>query len=252
MNSILWSCQQPEKQLLISNYKKVTEENIPFILRMGWDWVPGYLGLKWFNSPDDKWKNWSVWWNVYWQGKPRYSEKNCFRATFPLHMNWHVATVKNYLSEICDWPTGWLSNKQTSKRTNELTNFMKLCLRYKFRVSQRERKIKHLWKPTFQYYVQTTLPLDATLSQLNPSLLLRNFSDLDSSGRCPMRWYLKACRLQMVKAKAISVTDREGPEGCETSRLPHFLDNRLTDGGEVSPTRRPPFTPRMIPGTHLC
>jgi hypothetical protein len=34
-------------------------------------------------------------------------------------------------------------------------------------------------------------------------------------------------------------------------RLPHFLDNRLTDGGEVVRlTRRPPFTPRNIPGTH--
>jgi hypothetical protein len=33
-----------------------------------------------------------------------------------------------------------------------------------------------------------------------------------------------------------------GPQGCETTRLPHFLDNRLTDGGEVvSLTRRPPF-----------
>jgi hypothetical protein len=31
----------------------------------------------------------------------------------------------------------------------------------------------------------------------------------------------------------------------ETSRLPHFLDNRLTDGGEiVRLTRRPPFTPQ--------
>jgi hypothetical protein len=28
--------------------------------------------------------------------------------------------------------------------------------------------------------------------------------------------------------------------------------NRLTDGGEVSLTRRPPFTPRKIPGTHFC
>jgi hypothetical protein len=29
------------------------------------------------------------------------------------------------------------------------------------------------------------------------------------------------------------------------SRLPHFLENRLTDGGEVvSLTRRPPFTPQ--------
>jgi hypothetical protein len=35
------------------------------------------------------------------------------------------------------------------------------------------------------------------------------------------------------------------------SRLHYFLDNRLTDGGEVvSPMHRPPVTPRMIPGTH--
>jgi hypothetical protein len=32
-----------------------------------------------------------------------------------------------------------------------------------------------------------------------------------------------------------------------------FLDNRFTDGGEVvSLMRRPPFTPRKIPGTHFC
>jgi hypothetical protein len=32
-----------------------------------------------------------------------------------------------------------------------------------------------------------------------------------------------------------------------------FLDNRLTDCGEVvSLMRRPPFTPRKIPGTHFC
>jgi hypothetical protein len=41
-------------------------------------------------------------------------------------------------------------------------------------------------------------------------------------------------------SKAIPVTGRGGPEGCDTSRLPHLLDNRLTDGGEVvSLTRRP-------------
>jgi hypothetical protein len=46
-----------------------------------------------------------------------------------------------------------------------------------------------------------------------------------------------------VKGKAIPVTGRGGPQGCMTSRLPHFLHNRLTDGGEVvSLTRRPPFT----------
>jgi hypothetical protein len=55
------------------------------------------------------------------------------------------------------------------------------------------------------------------------------------------------------KGKAIPVTGREGPYGCETSRLPHFVDSRLTGGGEfVSLTRRSPFTPRKIPGTHFC
>jgi hypothetical protein len=55
------------------------------------------------------------------------------------------------------------------------------------------------------------------------------------------------------KSKAISVTGRAGPYGCERSRLQHFLDNRLTEGNEVvSLTRRPPFTPRNLPGTHFC
>jgi hypothetical protein len=47
------------------------------------------------------------------------------------------------------------------------------------------------------------------------------------------------------KGKAISVTGRGGPWGFETSRLPHFLDNRLTDSSEVvSLTHRPSLTPR--------
>jgi hypothetical protein len=37
----------------------------------------------------------------------------------------------------------------------------------------------------------------------------------------------------VVIGKAIPVTGREDPLGCETSRLPHFLISRLTDGGEV-------------------
>jgi hypothetical protein len=42
------------------------------------------------------------------------------------------------------------------------------------------------------------------------------------------------------KGKAIPTTGRRGPQGWETSSLPHFLDNRLTDGGEIfSLTRRP-------------
>jgi hypothetical protein len=44
-----------------------------------------------------------------------------------------------------------------------------------------------------------------------------------------------------------------GPQGCETSRLSHFLDNRLTDDGEViSLTRQPSCIRRKIPSTHFC
>jgi hypothetical protein len=44
------------------------------------------------------------------------------------------------------------------------------------------------------------------------------------------------------KGKVTPVTDRGGPYGCETSRFPHFLEYRFTDGGEVvSLKRRPPF-----------
>jgi hypothetical protein len=52
--------------------------------------------------------------------------------------------------------------------------------------------------------------------------------------------------------KAIPATGRGGPSGCETSRFPHFIDNRLTDGVKVvSPTRRPPFTRKNIPRIFL-
>jgi hypothetical protein len=55
------------------------------------------------------------------------------------------------------------------------------------------------------------------------------------------------------KGKTVPVSGRGVPEGCEMSRLPHFLDNPLTDGGEVVRlTHRPPFTHRKIPGTHFC
>jgi hypothetical protein len=51
------------------------------------------------------------------------------------------------------------------------------------------------------------------------------------------------------KSEAICVTGHGGPEACEMSRLPYFLDNRLTDGCEVvSLTCQPPFTLRKIPG----
>jgi hypothetical protein len=46
--------------------------------------------------------------------------------------------------------------------------------------------------------------------------------------------------------KAIPVTGREGPEGCETSRLSHFLHYWTTDGGEVTD----PEVSGSIPGAY--
>jgi hypothetical protein len=48
-------------------------------------------------------------------------------------------------------------------------------------------------------------------------------------------------RLQVlrVKCEAIPVTGRGGPKAYETSRLPHLVDSRLTDGGKVVSLARP-------------
>jgi hypothetical protein len=63
----------------------------------------------------------------------------------------------------------------------------------------------------------------------------------------------KLAILSEENGKAIPVAGRGGPQGYETSRLTHFVDNQLIVGGEVvSLRRRPPFTPRKIPGTHFC
>jgi hypothetical protein len=65
---------------------------------------------------------------------------------------------------------------------------------------------------------------------------------------CVVRVRICVCCFMIMNAgwwgkedmKKSSVTSRGGPWGCETSRLPHFLDNLLTDGGEVvSLARRP-------------
>jgi hypothetical protein len=53
---------------------------------------------------------------------------------------------------------------------------------------------------------------------------------------------VKICN-NKCKGKPLPVTDRRGPQGCETSILPDFLDIQLTDCGKVlSVTRRPSLT----------
>jgi hypothetical protein len=43
------------------------------------------------------------------------------------------------------------------------------------------------------------------------------------------------------------ITGHGGLQGCEASKLTHFLDTQLTDGGEVvSLTHHPPFTPERF------
>jgi hypothetical protein len=65
--------------------------------------------------------------------------------------------------------------------------------------------------------------------------------DADNYERKYMKM-LAVCNYRDIKkGTVIHVTGRGGPQGCETSRLPHFLDNQLTDGGEVvSPRQWPP------------
>jgi hypothetical protein len=56
------------------------------------------------------------------------------------------------------------------------------------------------------------------------------------------------------KSEAIPATGRGGAYGCEMLRIPHCLDNRLTDGGKLaSPKHRPRSTPHKhcFPATVL-
>jgi hypothetical protein len=71
----------------------------------------------------------------------------------------------------------------------------------------------------------------------------------DEDGSClrPCSHRDRYSRYHLYKGKSSPVRGRAGPYGCETSRLPQFLDNRLSDGCEVvSLKRRPPFTPEKF------
>jgi hypothetical protein len=61
---------------------------------------------------------------------------------------------------------------------------------------------------------------------------------------------INTVKVEMVKAKAIPVTDHAGLYGCKTSRLPYLLDNRLIDGREVVSLTRQPCCP-LPPGRFL-
>jgi hypothetical protein len=75
----------------------------------------------------------------------------------------------------------------------------------------------------------------------------------DHANFVSIRCSIEIQHIQVQKGTSIPIKGHGGPLSCETSRLPHFLDNRLTVGGEVvSLTRRQPFTSRKIPGTHFC
>jgi hypothetical protein len=53
------------------------------------------------------------------------------------------------------------------------------------------------------------------------------------------------CENALKKRKDISITGREGLQGCEMLKSPHCIDKQLTDGGKVvSPTHRPRSTPQ--------
>jgi hypothetical protein len=69
---------------------------------------------------------------------------------------------------------------------------------------------------------------------------------------CIILFSLPTAKSVSKSSKALPVTGRGGPLGCDMLRFPHFLDNRLIDGGKVvSPTHRPPFTPKNIPRIFL-
>jgi hypothetical protein len=73
--------------------------------------------------------------------------------------------------------------------------------------------------------------------------------------KCVTQMKLKGLNNKSVfinKGKAIPVAGCGGKFCCEMSRVPHMVDNRLTDGGEfVSLALQLTCNSRKIPGTHF-
>jgi hypothetical protein len=63
-------------------------------------------------------------------------------------------------------------------------------------------------------------------------------------------WSVLSCCMKILKTGYVITCKKK--KRVKPSLLTGREGSRLTDGGEVSLTRWPPFTPRNIPGTHFC
>jgi hypothetical protein len=95
--------------------------------------------------------------------------------------------------------------------------------------------------------ISSSLKLEATCSSETSVYIKPTWCHIPEDGilhshcRENQKFYTKV----KVESKAIPVTGRGGLYGCEMLRIPHCLDNRLLDGGNiVSPTHQPHFTPQ--------
>jgi hypothetical protein len=157
-------------------------------------------------------------WNENWMGKPKYLEKTHPSATlFP-----------SYRSHVT-----WLGLKPVSRIGKPARYGLSFgMLRYRAFIYNR----LHSCCMSSPYCSNNTCS-SSLYSSLD--LLSLFYSRILSSAPWPHTLSLFfPCRSN--QAKAVPVTGRGGPQGCETSRLPLFLDSRFTDDGEVVSLPLPP------------
>jgi hypothetical protein len=77
----------------------------------------------------------------------------------------------------------------------------------------------------------------------HPFIMFGTYEDRLAVSAYSRHWFFHFLRDLCCK-KLSPLTGCGGLQGCETLRIPHCLDSRLTDGVKVvSPTHRPSFTP---------